>query len=626
LLAIAAAAVLFRLVRLGELSLAGDEETTALATLALLDGWPPELPGGLVYLRALPFTLLEAVAVSIGGMNEFSVRLVPALLAAPRVLAAGWLARPFLGGPAALGVAGLLAVAPLDVEMSRDARMYSLFGTLDVLFLALLVRLIITGRGTLWAASTGALSVFIHALGVLHAPLPVLASLTPGVRARRALALFGVAGGVVAAFVLELQLMEIADAGSPRLQQETVGAASLSPVGNHIDSIRAVVQVPVATGVVGFAALMAAGLTLAGLSRLSRPTGRLAGAVTGVAWLAASPVLGAAGLLATLIVEGLSLRELMGRARWLLAGGLVATGGWAAAALSAHAGSVEAAARLLLGFPAPNWLEFGLAAPALSVLALAGILLAVERAARSDHPGAWLLLIGAALAPAILGGVAHRNEALRYQYHALVPVLVLALLAATTLTARIVPHRGAALLLALAITTLAVRPDQALRAVLREHGPVDEPFAVLNVAPDHRGAGVFVRAQLEPDDWVAAEDMLQQRIYTGRVDLWLRSPVDAIRFLSPDPAGGPPRDRYVGARHVGDLAALQRYAAAQGRSVVWVVTSGEVEGAPEFYRTEETDRALAAWRPLAWFVGADGLTRVYRLEEGEPVAPPRSAQ
>ncbi len=67
LLLICSFAVGFRLVRLGALAFAADEETTTLAALALLEGWPPTLPGGLVYLRGLPFTFLEAIAVWTAG-------------------------------------------------------------------------------------------------------------------------------------------------------------------------------------------------------------------------------------------------------------------------------------------------------------------------------------------------------------------------------------------------------------------------------------------------------------------------------------------------------------------------------------------------------------------------------
>ena len=93
LAAIIVAAVLLRFVRLGHLSFAGDEETTTLAALALLEGWPPTLPGGLVYVRGLPFTALEALSIAAFGVNEAALRFFPALLAGPRIFAAWWLAR-----------------------------------------------------------------------------------------------------------------------------------------------------------------------------------------------------------------------------------------------------------------------------------------------------------------------------------------------------------------------------------------------------------------------------------------------------------------------------------------------------------------------------------------------------
>ena len=75
----------------------------------------------------------------------------------------------------------------------------------------------------------------------------------------------------------------------------------------------------------------------------------------------------------------------------------------------------------------------------------------------------------------------------------------------------------------------------------------------------------------------------------------------------------------MGARQVSDLDGLRTLAAGR---VVWLLTSGEVEAAPRFYRTPETQETLTRWRPLAWYLGADGLTRVYRLVDGLPVPPP----
>ena len=63
---------------------------------------------------------------------------------------------------------------------------------------------------------------------------------------------------------------------------------------------------------------------------------------------------------------------------------------------------------------------------------------------------------------------------------------------------------------------------------------------------------------------------------------------------------------YTGARQVNDLAELRAVASAAGQRIVWLITSGEVEVGPQWYRTPETDATLKSWRPLALFVGADG--------------------
>jgi hypothetical protein len=225
----------------------------------------------------------------------------------------------------------------------------------------------------------------------------------------------------------------------------------------------------------------------------------------------------------------------------------------------------------------------------------------------------------------LISGFVERSETLRYHLHGLVPLLILALLAARALAERIAKRKDVALALAALLVLIAVRPDQSVRSILREHGPVPEPFAMMNVAPDHRGAAAYLREHAAPDEWIVAEDPLEQHLYIGRTEIWLRRIEDAARFLKRPADGGLPRDIYTGARHVGDLAQLQALARAEGQRVIWLVTSGEVEGYPEFFRTPETDAILARWRPLAVFVGADGLTRVYRLVDGEPAAVSKAA-
>ncbi len=617
---ITTAAVALRLIRLGHLSFAGDEETTTLAALALLDGWPPELPGGLVYLRALPFTALEAIAITIGGVTEASLRVVPVFFTALRVPAAWWLARAFLPAWGALAAAALLALTPLDVELSRNARMYSAFAAFDVLFLAWLVHAIRGARGVIGAALSGFASLSLHELAALHLPLSALAAFARNLALRKRLALIAVTAVLITAFTLERSVLAESYAQMGAVPERPAGPPS--PAVAHLERLTEVTATPLGAAVAALCLFLCAGFAVFAARRLKQPSARLAALVTAGAFMGAAPVLGGAGFLCTLALEGIQLSDLLRRAWPLLAAGTIACIGWLSAAVSTGEADVARLADLLLGFPAPNWYELVLAAPLLCVLAGLGLLLATDRAARAENPALWLVLIGAALTPSLLGGIAERAEALRYQYPALVPLLVLAVLPVAWLTARRSRLRVPVAVCGCLLLLLAVRPDATMRAVLREHGPTSDPFALFPMAPDHRGAGLFVKQHAQAGEWIAAEDSLEQRLYIGRIDLMLRRFEDAAAFLRTDLAAPDVlREIYSGARWVGDLDQLTQAAEQAGVTVVWLITSAEVEENPLNYRTPETQVLLERWQSRAWFVGRDGITRVYRLLHGQPAAP-----
>jgi len=132
----------------------------------------------------------------------------------------------------------------------------------------------------------------------------------------------------------------------------------------------------------------------------------------------------------------------------------------------------------------------------------------------------------------------------------------------------------------------------------------------MEIRPDHRGPGLFVRHHLRPGDVVIAEDALEQRWYTGQVDRWFRSPDDARKFLFQD-ADGIVRDIYVG-------ALLQESppgpALLDGdEKAVWLITSGETALARSWYLSPEQaawlDSIEARLEPV--YEGADGLSGVY---------------
>ena len=621
---IALAAVALRLVRLGSLSLAGDEETTALATRALLEGWPPSLPGGLVYVRALPFTVLEAAAMGVAGAGESALRLVPALAAAPRVLATWWLGRAFLGSGLALAVAALLAVAPLDVEFSRTARMYSLFAALDVAFLATVIHFTrgaaggkLLGAGAL----AGVLGMFTHSLMITHAPVPWAGALGRGLSGGRRLALVATGLCLILAYWLDQQIWShYWDAN----QAASHGEQAI-PI-RHLGSLAAAAATPV-----GLAAIVAAGLAAAAgcartLRRLGTGWGRVAAIASALCFALASPILGSFALVGVLILERIEPLRSWDRLGALLVRAAAATAAWGAVALLSGAGGPRAVAEMLLSFPAPNWVDLARAAPWLFALALLGVLAAAHHAAHSRHETAWLGLVVAFAGALLMMGLHSRRDGLRFHLHVLAPMLVLALLGAEVLVAALrVRSRRLAAGLAAAIVLVALRPDYTLEALLREHGPNDSPYVRLDVAPDHRGPGRYVRRQAAPGEWIAAEDALQQQWWAGRVDVWLRREGDAAAYLRHASIDGPARDVYTGALHAGDLDSLNELASAQGREVVWLITSGETEVHSDYYRLPAVDAALKAWEPNAWFVGEDGLTRVYRLERGRPSPPPARA-
>lgn len=616
-LGIALAAVALRLVRLGALSLAGDEETTALAAAALLEGWPPTLPGGLVYLRGLPFTALESGMLALAGLDEGALRLVPALVAGPRILAMWWLARAFLGPGAALGCAVLLALAPLDVVLSRTARMYSLFATLDLVFVAAVVQFArgaIGGGGLALGALAGAVGVVTHQLGTTHAPVAWAAALAPGLARGRRAAL-GLAGGFLAATFVGWRLVvqgSYAAVEAVRTETEPVGpAARLGEIQSLLATPAAAVAAAVALG------LVAAG-TVWTLRRLRSPWARGGSVVAALGFAVGSPFLGGAVWLGLLLLEEASPREVVRRTAGLLAGGAVASAAWAGARLLGPEGGLAAAVRFLLSFPEPNWADLAQVAPGPVALGLAGALALALGAGPCRSPAARLALLVAFLTPWLLTGLETRREGLRYHIHVIPPLVILAVGGATTLL-RLVRIRHAAWQtgLAVAVVGLLLRPDLTLHLLVRDHGPSAAPYA--GMAPDHREPGEFVRALARSDEWIAAEDPLQQILWAGRVDLWLRRSEDAAAFLNA--AHDPPREVYAGSRHVHDLETLRRLAVREDRTV-WLITSAEVESAPQHYRTDATQERLGAWEPRAWFVGRDGLTRVYRLEAGDPVPPP----
>jgi len=634
LLIIALAGTLLRFFRLGELSFSGDEEITVMAAQALLDGWPPELPGGLIYVRALIFTVFEAIAVWLGGTQEAVLRAVPVLAALPRILGAWWLARAFLPASLALTCAGLLALSPFDIEHSRMARMYSPFATFDLLFVAAIVHLTLGAGGVLRTVSFGVMSMWLHALTIFHAPLAWLGALAPNRTWASRAWLITIGAAVLSVYGLlgHLERLSYQDMGIG------LGRASDLPpaLDEHVTRLYFALDPLAAKLLLAACALAAVVLILLSFTRMTNVWARVLTPLAGVLFVLSSPVLAGTALLAAYIFEGSSQCESSRGAGSglrlahpflpILSAGVLLCLTWMLLGALSHPpeeGAVRAAASILLGYPAPNWLDVVRASPALAALASLGILMATWRGSRDPHLAPILLiLVAAALAPALGTGLIKRSEALRFQIHALAPMLVLAVYGSWYGVRALAPSgKTLAWAAAIGLTLIAVRPDRGLAIVLRDHGPIQEPFAIFTVAPDHRGAGLFVRERAAPSDLIVAEDSQQQRFYAGRVDYWLRRPQDANTFLTLAEGSSAPRDIYTGAGFLPDFNSLLILSRSRPEQSLWLITSAEAEASERFYRTPETSQALEQIKGLAQFVARDGITRVYRIRAGEVTAP-----
>jgi mannosyltransferase len=185
-----------RLTALGTQSFDGDE----LSTAALMAGSFSDLFSSVERTEAVPypyFLLLKGWA-ELFGTSEFSLRLPSAIAGALTVPVAALVTKELLSARAALLTAALVAVNPLLVWYSQQARVYALFALLGTLMLLYFQRALDGGRTrtlALWALWS-ALALLVHYFAIfLIVPQAVWLAVTAR-RHRRAGAVLAAASTV----------------------------------------------------------------------------------------------------------------------------------------------------------------------------------------------------------------------------------------------------------------------------------------------------------------------------------------------------------------------------------------------------------------------------------------------
>ena len=618
-------AALPRLHDLGKLGFYGDEETTAMPALAVLQGKDAVMPSGMHYYRALPQTWLNALSARIFGEDkEFSYRLPAAIFGILTVPLLFFCARPFAGVTAAALAALLLGLSEWHILTSREARMYApfLFFYLATAFSAL--RWAGSGRlrDLLLALTLYVITVSLHTLGMLAALffiLPVAFAGWSRPSPARLLLIFA-ATVAWARFYSQYFVLGPFKQWNAKVPPP---ATPPSPEPSWLDQLSlAQPGLTVAGALLG----LGLGLWLAHCCRypdrqagaLLRQAGLYGSAATGGLFSATGNLHGAAlAFLIYLTLHPEGGRELYRRGRpaiWTL---LILALAWIPVAIQQH--GLVAGLKAMVMFPFPYDLFMLRMYPGvfLAFIAMSIFLAVAPHEARLTPLRALSL---ACLATLLSMGTISEWGGLRYLIEIYPFMLVLGsvflLMALNALFPRRLAARGLVPLgLGVAVSGILGGHGlpQTLRALNLAYGE-DADYLILTYPyyPDHQAPGRFVKAHLRAGDLVVAEDPLEQWWYVRQVDYWLRDPENHRAFLHVG-RDGLLRDNYVASAILTDdlLARLSKKKHAR----IWVITSGETAFKRDYYLST----AQLAWLdaieqgqpPL--FVGRDGVTKVYCL-------------
>ena len=628
-IAIILTSVLFRAVDLGSTGLWGDEETTSLPSLSLAQGEGNVVPSGMEYRRALLHTYTVALSARAFDVDrDYSYRIPSVVIGIATVLLMFVGTRHFFGPAIAIIVTALVALSEWHILLSRTARMYGpvLFFTMAFVFSAMawlqngkLKHLAVAMSSFLIAGS-------LHLLAIVALPVLVLPALFGKQDHRKLLQGAGLATALGAyAILYDALYVSVPYASFVRSEmRQVMSEAETGNTGPLYDALSGLpLQWPLLV-------LVAIGLALAvWLVRTTRPLihpadnlMRYLATVAIGSSLALSSVFGHAYgvLLSTimllLIASPIDYNRLAHLWKPAVAAFLFLTAWFVYRVIDA--GFTEGI-KASLRYPFPYLLYQATEYPGVILFFLIGVADSVFGPPQRHHKLITVLSL-AFLIPVYALGVIMEWAPDRYLLPVYPLVLIVAssgLLACCTWLAHRLPVKGLrcpALLGLLLVASGLLGAHGLPQAITHSPTSYGSKTTGMDVYPDHRAPGCYVRAHLQPSDIVVAEDALQQHWYVGRVDYWLRNPAGHT-FYSYLDENGHQRDIYVSSQITTDdvIEGLTTNFTTR----IWVITSGETRSQPEYYLPKGTPQH--AWLDSvmrehdARLYGRDGLSAVYCL-------------
>lgn len=618
------AAAVPRLYNLGEQGFYMDEETTAFASRAILNGNEAQMPSGMPYRRALPHSWLNSVSARIlGADKELSYRLPGAIFGILTVPLIFFLARPYVGTSVAFLAALLLAFSEWHIITSRQARMYApfLFFYIACAFSILAWAKRDEFKFLVIATSLFVMTVSFQSLGVFAAFFPLVAlfikgySQTPYYK----LIAFSFIGGIAAYIYGQLFV------GEPYQSWKAAHGIIL----NTSDSGNAVTQLLTTNGLLTLPAAIGVflGIWLAKNSKFpDSDNGWEFRAITRYLVTIIFACLSASGhlhgaflsmLLMMLLYPGSLLTYIKQTYKPLIAIATVAT---ITTTITLSDLGLTSGLKASLSFPYPYWITLHEISPGITLLFVSALtLLALKTKTTEEQAAIAMGVYG--LFPLIIVGIAMKWAPSRY----LLVAYPFILISSTLMLYYIITRATDYFSITSGKITVSTSYLIGLSGILGGHGVLqayssgtvthgdsfNETSAAFPFYPDHKHPGEFVAKHKKPDDLVIAEDVLVQKWYAGNIDYWLRDYDADSDFMYKG------RDQNIYDIYVNSTVATTDILdyLTNSKPRMWLITSGETHNYRDYY----LNNIQHAWlnnieqnnNPV--FIGEDNITKVYCL-------------
>jgi hypothetical protein len=598
-----------RLWGLGDISLHGDEETTAMPAIAILEKGIPVFPTGFLYLRAVGQSYCIALSVLLFGQTEWALRFPSVLAGVAGIFIAFFLGKRFL--PRELNFLFVLSLAlnPWHLQWSQTARMYVFFLTSLILFALTILQWSETKRNLslVWAFLIFLVALQFHTLAIFSAFLffyPFLKNPS------RHSFIGGTTGFVAAAVTFLLARYAI----KTQYQFGTSYSQTIQTSKEAISAIQFPFQFYFLAGAVFLVVL---GVLLVFLKRrglFDRPSFLLVAIgftfTYGLAMLAQYHIAVLTGIAISaiflrfggkwpqlLLLVGLMCVLFVLQNYFLLNYGFFTT--------------PRKAVKFLVGsFSILPYISFFKQFPIAAIFYVLFLVLVFVHFTRDGQlPDHVVFFIISVLCPLVLIGYFTWEPFPRYVFQFLSFFMLVCYAAIECFKRKWLNPKTPSASIFTAITALIL---------LFSFSSPSELWSQLAYKaqnnPDHKGAAQFIQSlELDERDVILAEDVLQQYYYGVKVDYWLRSLKDAKKFVKVQDNGL--YDQYTDTKLLGEGSLLENLILDKDRGDIYIITSGETYQFRYWYLADGLEEILQKYHSLMQilFTGKDNQTQVIKL-------------